>query len=494
MTTYEDVVNLALRRSLFFPTSEIYANTPAGFWDFGPYGASIHRKVGEVWRRHLVQGEGMLEISGSVAMPADVFKASGHLDKFNDPVTSCQKCGTLQRADKLLSEATGKDYKEAQSDAELTKALREHRIKCPACKGELSDVRRSSLMVRAEVGIATKGAMYLRPETCQTLFVDFARMAKTMRLKLPQGLAQDGLAFRNEISPRQTLMRQISFYQMEAEVFFDPAAIDDVERFDEVADYPVMIQRVGQDKAAPHKAKDLVEKKIVSGKVIAYYLSRTQQLFELYGIPREKMRFRELDDEERAFYAKEAWDFEVLTSLGWLELVANNYRTDYDLKKHSDGSKQDLSYVSPEGKKVLPHVWEISIGHDRAFYAALEFAYRSDDKRMWLALPARIAPILAGVYPLLANKPELVAKAKEVYETLREDFEVFYDQSGTVGKRYARMDEVGVPYGITIDFDGLNDGTVTIRDRDSTEQRRVKIAELAPMLKKLLKGVPFQSA
>ena len=490
MATYEEVVNLAVRRSLFYPASEIYANAPAGMYDYGPYGSAIRRKIVETWRKHLVQKEDFLEIDGALIMPEDVFKASGHLTNFNDPVTQCKKCNVIHRADKLLEEKTKEQSREAMPVAELTAALRKHKLTCPNCKGELSDVRQFNMMVKADVGVSAKASCYLRPETCQSIFADWARMVKTMRVKLPKGVSQCGKVFRNEISPRQTLLRQVEFSQIESEVFFDPSKIDEIARWDEVKNYKIHVQLANKTTVEPITAEKLASAKIVSGKLIAYYLARTQQLFERFGIPASKMRFRQLDDTERAFYAKEGWDFEVQTSLGWVELAANNYRTDYDLKGHQEGSKKDLSFVMEDGRRFIPHIWEISIGLDRTFYAALELAYHDDkDKeRTWLSLAPALAPLHAGVFPLLSNKPELVKKAEEVYESLRESFEVTYDQSGSIGKRYARLDEIGVPFCITIDFDSLTNNDVTLRERDTGAQKRVKISELNNVLAQSLYG------
>lgn len=494
MTKYDDVVNLALRRSLFFPASEIYANAPAGFYDYGPYGAAIRRKIIDVWRKELVQKTGMIEIFGSQIMPSDVFKSSGHLEAFNDPVTQCVKCNTIHRADSLLEEKTGEKFPEALPDEEFTKEIRTHKLKCPKCKGGLGDVRRFNMMVKTEVGIGARAGTYLRPETCQNIFCDFARMVKTMRLKLPKGIAQVGKAFRNEISPRQTLLRQVEFSQMEAEVFFDPDKIDEIDGFGEVKDYELSILRKGKKNPELLAAKDLVSKKVVSGKLIAYYLARAQLFFEKLGLPVSKMRFREVGEDERPFYAKETWDFEVQTSVGWLELVANNYRTDYDLRSHSKGSGEDLRYTTSEGKKIIPHVWEISIGLDRTFYAVLENAYKEEtkkgEKRVLLSLQPKIAPVLVAVFPLLSNKPELVKKAKEVYNQLRDcGYECVFDSSGSIGKRYARVDEVGCPWAVTIDFDSLKNDDVTIRDRDSTAQKRIRINQLSQALYELCAGL-----
>ncbi len=487
MSKYKDVVDLALRRSLFFPSCEVYADHPAGFFDFGPFGLAIKRKIVDAWRRWFVRKERFLEIDGSVVMPADVFKASGHLTGFYDPITVCKKCGAVFRADKLLSEKAGKEFKEAQAPEVLTAAIKKFKVVCPKCKGSLSDVEKSSLMVKAFIGAGSKKEVYLRPETCQSIFLDFARLFKTMRVKLPQGVAQFGLAFRNEISPRQTLLRSIEFSQLECEVFFNPDKIDEIGGWDAVKDYKVVVQRVNDSSPSLVLVKDLVDKKIVSGRLIAYYLARVQQFFESIGLPVESMRFRELGDDERAFYAKEAFDFEVLTSVGWLELGANNYRTDHDLKNHMKLSKQDFSVVDEQsGKKFVPHVWEISLGANRIFYAVLEHAFKKEKDRVFLSLVPSLAPLDAGVFPLLKNKPELVKLAKEVYSDLIKYFDVFYDESGSVGKRYARLDEVGVPFCITVDFDSLKNKDVTVRERDSTKQKRVKIKDLCCTLGRLI--------
>lgn len=488
--SYEDIVNIALRRGLFFPASEIYQSSPAGFYDFGPYGAAIKRHIIDEWRHTLLQPEGFLEIDGAITMPDDVFKASGHLDSFNDPMTQCAKCNTIHRADKLLEEK-GLTFKEATPIGELTKALKDNNIACPKCKGTLSDVRQFNLMVKADIGVGSKTTCYLRPESCQSIFTSWDRLKNTMRIKLPQGVSQVGKAFRNEISPRQTLLRQVEFTQMETEVFFDPNEINTIEGWDDVKSYNVCVLRVGKDKIETISAEQLAKDNIVSGKLVAYYLARTQQLFERYGIPLENMRFREVDDDERAFYAKEGWDFEVNTSLGWIEIIANNYRTDYDLKQHMKISEQDLHYVKPNGTKLIPHVWEISIGTDRAFYAILDNTYRSESNRTWFSLPPKLAPLHVGVFPLLKNKPELVKKAKEIHNELRGCYRAFYDETGSVGKRYARLDEIGVPWCITIDFDSLKQNDVTIRDRDTAEQKRIKIKDLRDTLYKLLTGTSF---
>jgi glycyl-tRNA synthetase len=492
MAHYDQIVNWALRRGIFFPGSEIYANAPAGFYDFGPYGATIRRKIIDAWRKELVTKTGMLEIYGAQIMPADVFKASGHLASFNDPVAQCAKCNTIHRADKLLEDATKEHYPEAMGNEQFDTEIAKHKLACPKCKGALGKVKRFNMMVKTDVGVSTKAETYLRPETCQTIFCDWQRLMKTMRIRLPQGVAQVGRSFRNEISPRQSLLRQVEFSQMEAEVFFDPATVNEVDGFDEIKDHPIMIQQIGKDRAEPILARSLVDKGVVSGKLIAYYLAHTQRFFEHVGIPREKMRFREVGADERPFYSRETWDFEVETSLGWVELVANNNRSDYDLKGHMAGSKQSLEYVFPDGKKIIPHVWEISIGLDRTFYAVLEHAYREEEKngekRVVLGIRPSLAPLTVAVFPLLSNKDELKKKAGEVYAALK-CYDAFYDESGSIGKRYARMDEIGCPWCVTVDFDSLQNEDATLRERDSGAQKRVKIKDLRQTLYELYTGM-----
>lgn len=493
MSKYEDIVNLALRRSIFFPASEIYPSAPAGMFDYGHYGASIKRKIVDLWRKELVQKENFFEIDGAQIMPADVFQSSGHLKSFADPVIQCLKCNSIFRADKLINAVTNKELPEAMSNEEYNAEIEANNIRCTKCKGQLDKTARFSLMVKALVGFKSKTDCYLRPESCQSIFVDFARMNKTMRVKLPAGISQHGRVFRNEISPRQTLLRAVEFSQMETEIFFDPDKINELENFDDVADYEVSILRQGKHGIELISAGDLVKQKIVSGKLVAYYLARVQQLYEKYGIPVEAMRFREVSRNDRAFYSKETWDFEVKTSIGWLEIIANNYRTDYDLKGHMAGSKQDMQYVYPDGRKIVPHVFEISIGVDRTVYAVLEHAYREEkkkgEKRILLSLPSCLAPVNAAVFPLLSNRPELVEKAKKVYDSLNRCYEVFFDVVGSIGKRYARMDEIGCPFCITVDFDSLENNDVTVRERDSTEQRRIPIKDLQNVLFMLVTGL-----
>lgn len=484
----EDAMNLALRKSMFFPAAEIYSSAPSGFYDFGPIGEKIRKKVIAEWRRLLVENEGMLEIYGAQILPEEVFRASGHLDNFNDPIVQCSKCHSIHRADKLIEDKTGQAFPEATGEKQIQAEMQKHAIACPKCKGKLSEVKRFNMMMKVDVGATGSQACYLRPETCQSIFLDFSRLYKTMRVSLPIGIAQAGSSFRNEIAPRNALLRVREIGQMEIEVFFDPDKINEVPSFGEVENYKVRILGLGKKEAEEISAKELADKKIVSGKLVAYYLARVQQWGESLGFPVKKMRFRELEKEARAFYSKETWDFEVLTEQGWVELAANNYRTDYDLAGHAKQSKQDLA-VNENGKKILPHVYEISIGTDRSLYASIDNALRTEEKkgekRVLLSLPLRLGPYLVAVFPLM-NKEGIGEKAKAFYEELLSfGIEAVYDASASIGRRYARVDEIGVPFALTFDYDTLGDGTVTIRERDSTKQKRVKLQGLPERLWKL---------
>ncbi len=487
----EEIINLALRRGLFYPAAEIYPNSPSGFWDFGPDGETIRRKVIDFWRNELVEKEHFVEIYGSQILPEPVFKASRHLESFNDPIVQCRKCKSLHRADELIQAKVKGIVPESLATTELDKLIGKHKVACPKCKSTSFDkVRKFNMMMKVDIGATGQQPCYLRPETCQSIFLDFQRIYKLSRQNLPLGVAQAGAAFRNEISPRNTLLRERELGQMEVEIFFNPKKINEVEKWKEVENYKLNLMQLGKE-ITPVSCSDAVNKKIVSGKLIAYYLARVQQLYEKYGIEVEKMRYRELDNDERAFYAAETWDFEVQTDLGWIELIALNYRTDFDLKGHAEESKKDLS-VSEDGEKFIPHVFEISAGIDRTFYVLLDLAFRKEkrgpEERIYLDLNPRIAPYLVGVFPLV-KKDGLAEKAEEVFQLLNEyKLDAFYDEKGSIGKRYARVDEIGIPYAITVDYDTLKDSTVTLRERNSMKQKRVKIPLLPDILWKLELG------
>jgi len=488
----DDTINLASRRALFYPAAEIYASAPSGFWDFGPDGETLRRKIIDFWRRELVEREGFVEIYGCQILPEDVFKASGHLENFNDPIVQCGKCHALHRADKIIEEKTNDIVPESLSDAEMDALIAKHKVVCPKCKGSLKEVRRFNMMMKVDIGATGNQPCYLRPETCQSIFLDFPRVYKTMRKTLPLGIAQAGASFRNEIAPRNTLLRERELGQMEIEVFFNPKKINEMEKFSEVGNYKINLLLVkNSGKTTPMTCKEAVEKQVVSGQLIAYYIARVQQAYNKLGIPVEKIRFRELGKDARAFYAKETWDFEVETDLGWIEIMACNYRTDYDLKRHGAVSKQDLS-VNEDGEKFIPHVFELSAGIDRTFYVTVDLAFRKEkrgtEERIFLDLNPKIAPYFVGIFPLVKKDGLYELAEKITNELIDYEFDVFFDEKGSIGKRYARTDEIGVPFGITIDYQTKEDKTVTLRERNSMEQRRVKVVQLPELLWKLKVG------
>ena len=484
--SYDEVMKLALERGFYFPSCEIYADAPAGFWEYGPTGVAMKNKFIELWRRELVRRDGMMEIDGCQIMSKSVFVASGHIGNFTDPIVKCTKCGSTFRADRFITEKTGETVPERLSNDDINAIIAKHNLRCPNCKGEFGSVSRFNMMFRVGIGPAAEEA-YLRPETCQTIFVDFARVFKTMRGRLPLGIAQIGKSFRNEIAPRQSLLRLREFYQAEIEVFCNPARLDDMPRFEEVKDTILRIQ--DGPNLVEVTAEQSIQRGLVPNKLIAYYLALLVLFYEKTGIDVKQSRFRKLSDEEKAFYATTAFDFEVETSIGWLELVACNYRSDYDLKGHSATSKQNLEVVDPaDQKKVLPHVFELSMGIDRSIYTILEHCYYEDDQhddRIVLKLKPYLAPVLLGVLPLM-TKDGLGEKARKIHADLKLEYDTFYDESGSIGRRYRRLEEVGAPFALTIDQTTMQDDTVTVRHRDTMEQERVAASELRGYFQKIL--------
>jgi len=480
----DDVMNLAMKRGFFFQSCEIYADAPSGFFDYGPNGTALKNRIIANWRKMLKSMNGM-EIDGSQIMSKSVFLASGHLTSFTDPLVKCGKCGSIYRADKLIEEKTGKATPEKLDSEKYDELIEKNKIACSKCKGKLGKTGRWNMMFKTGIGPEEKEA-YLRPETCQSIFIDFPRMFQTMRMKFPQAVGQLGKSFRNEISPRQGLLRMREFTQAEIEVFFNPKKTD-VENLQQVKKKELMLMIDGKIKKI--SAEEALKKKIISSELIAFYLANIQNFFEALGIPKEKIRLRKLGDDEKAFYAKEAWDLEIETSIGWIELVACNNRGDYDLSNHAKQSRKNME-VMDENEKFLPNIFELSMGIDRAVYVLLDLALEKekvkDEERIVLKLKQDIAPTQVAVFPLV-NKDGLPEIAKKVYTQLSENFDTSYDCSGSIGKMYRRHDEIGTPFCITIDHQTKEDKTVTVRDRDTMKQKRVKIDKLNEELKKGLK-------
>lgn len=472
---YETVMKLALERGFYFPSCAIYGDAQAGFWEYGPSGVSLKNKFLELWRRELVRRDAMLEIDGSQIMSKSVFEASGHLGNFADPIIKCTKCSSTFRADKTIADITNIVISESEDLEKFDDAISQNNIKCPKCKGEFEKTKNFNMMFK--VGIGPEGEeAYLRPETCQSIFVDFPRLFKIMRGKLPLGVAQVGKSFRNEIAPRQSLLRLREFYQAEIEVFCNPTKLDIVEKFSEIQDTIINVQTDAD--AVSMTCKKAVESGIVPNKFVAYYLGILVEFYEKTGIDIQKSRFRKLGNKEKAFYAEVAFDFEVETTIGWLELVACNYRSDYDLSSHAKKSKEKFEIMDND-EKVLPHVFEISMGVDRSLYTILEHSLKEDKEheRTVLSLRPYLSPIHVGILSLV-KKDGLKEKTDEIYLQIKRKCDAFLDHSGAIGRRYRRLDEVGSPFAITVDHQTLEDDTVTIRMRDSMEQKRIKISEL----------------
>ena len=478
---FDKITELAIRRGFFFPAAEIYPDAPGGFWDYGPLGSTLKRRIIDVWREMIVKRDGMLEIDGAQILPESVFEASGHLRSFADPLTECMRCKKIFRADRLIQDKTGRLVPEALSALELDNLIQAHSVTCPECGGVLANVKKFNMMFQFAAGPKKNIKIALRPETCQSIFLDFPRLYRTMRAKLPIGIAQVGKSFRNEISPRQGLVRLRELIQAEVEVFFNPKKVEDFEKFDGVADKKLIFLLLGASDMQTLTAREAVDKKIVQNRLVAYYLVLLAEFYEKLGISPENIRFRELPSEEKPFYAESAWDLEIKTSFGWLETVANHYRTDYDLTVHSDGSRTDLS-VLDGNEKVLPWIWEDSMGIDRTLLVALDAAYTKEGKRAFLRLPNYLAPIQVAVFSLV-DRDGLTEKARQMHSVLRSQFDAVFDEKDSIGRRYYRMDEIGVPFAVTIDYDTLKDDTVTIRERDSKKQIRIRIDEIEDWLK-----------
>ena len=478
---YEAVMKLALERGFYFPSCEVYADAQAGFWEYGPSGVSLKNKFLELWRRELIRRDGMLEIDGSQIMSRSVFEASGHLGNFADPIIKCKKCGATFRADKTIADIIQIEIPESADLEEFDKAILENKIQCPKCKGDFENAKKFNMMFKVGIGPENTEA-YLRPETCQSIFVDFPRLYKTMRGKLPLGIAQVGKSFRNEIAPRQSLLRLREFYQAEIEVFGNPNKLKNLDKFSEIQNTILRIQT--EDQPISMTCKESVESGTIPNEFVAYYLGILTEFYEKTGIDMSKSRFRKLGNKEKAFYAEVAFDFEVETTIGWLELVACNYRSDYDLSSHATKSKEKFEVMDGD-QKVLPHVFEISMGIDRSLYTILEHSLKEDKEyeRTILSIKPYLSPIHVGVLSLV-KKDGLKEKTDEIYLNIKRKYDAFLDHSGAIGRRYRRLDEVGSPFAITIDHQTLDDETVTLRQRDSMEQNRIKVSELDSILNK----------
>ena len=601
MDTYEKVFELAKRRGFLWNSFELYGGS-RGFYDYGPLGSTLKRRIEQTWREFYVIQEGFMEIECPTIGIEDVFIASGHVGGFSDPLCECMNCKEAFRADHLVQnvmEAAG-----TLSAEELTKVIKENDIRCPECGGEFGDAYEFNLMFKTTIGPGTGRQGYLRPETAQGMFVDFQRLSRFYRDKLPFGAVQIGKSYRNEIAPRQGVIRLREFTQAECEIFVDPRNKKH-PNFERFADRElVLYSQKAQEEGESFRmtVREAVKTGVIAHEVLGYNIALTNEFLTKVGIDPAKLRFRQHLKDEMAHYAIDCWDAEIETDrFGWVEIVGIADRTDYDLKAHAKVSKTELyvyvEYDEPKmvtrfvvkpnmgklgplfkgkakavadalkqlseeelskdeikitvdgeeftvgsdavdfaeetvkvsGENVIPHVIEPSYGIDRIFYGIMEHAYDEEnvaqkvaesglkgteeaekeseagkvegeaegeeEARLVMHFSSAVAPVQVAVLPLLTRK-ELADPAKDIIVKLREKtLLVNYDDSGTIGRRYRRNDEIGTPYCVTVDYDTLKDGTVTIRDRDSMRQIRAPIQGIENALYELIyRGRAFESA
>ena len=461
-TPMDVIVSLSKRRGFIFQSSEIYGGT-GSCWDYGPLGVELRNNIKRVWWRDFVQQRAdMVGLDASILMHPTVWKASGHVDNFTDPMVDCRECKRRFRADHVdelpwthFCEAT-KGNKFQIPAGEACRHCSQRRTLCPECgKGQLTAPRQFNLMFKTFMGPVEEDASvtYLRPETAQGIFVNFDNVLQATRRKLPFGIAQIGKAFRNEITPGNFIFRSREFEQMEIEFFVPPAE-------------------------AP--------------KWHQHWMDARMSWYQELGIRTDFLRLREHGSDELSHYSAGTSDIEYLFPMGWSELEGIANRTDYDLRKHSEYSGEDLSYFDPQTEeRYVPYVIEPSAGADRATLAFMVDAYEEEEvagrKRTVLRLHPRLAPVKVAVLPLSRNA-DLSPKARDLAATLRQSWNVDFDDAGAIGRRYRRQDEIGTPYCVTVDFDSLDDHAVTVRDRDTMAQERVPIAELEGYLASRLIG------
>ncbi|MBI2078095.1 MAG: glycine--tRNA ligase [Euryarchaeota archaeon] len=560
---YERIFELAKRRGFLYPSFEPYGGA-AGFYDYGPLGAQLKAGIENLFRRIFVVEEGCAEISCPAVTVEEVFVASGHVAKFDDPVVRCQNCRSPFRADHLIEEAGYKGNAALLKNEEIDALAKKLGVKCKNCGGPFGAAYRQNLMFKTEIGPGSGKVGYLRPETAQGIFVDYPYLYRYFREQLPFGVCQIGRAYRNEISPRQGVLRLREFNQMEVEVFIDPQKLTHA-KFARVQGTRLRFLPKASKEIVEMTIGDAVAKGVVANEALAYYLVLVDRLLTQAGIDPKRLRFRQHEDDEKAHYARDTWDAEFQSErFGWVECVGIADRSAYDLTQHAKLSGTPMRavrrYETPQkrevvqvrsvpaklgplfkkeagavtaallalpadraeaaaaakevevivdGRKVtvpraaydvvretvtvagddyVPNVIEPSFGVDRILYAVLEHSYVETTKEgeayTVLRLPLAMAPMQVGVFPLMP-KDGLDAVALDLLHKLQAaGLRALYDESGAIGRRYARMDEVGTPYCVTVDYDSLKDQSATVRERDSTKQERVRFTDLVDHLRR----------
>ncbi len=498
----DKITSFCKRTGIIFPNSEIYSGL-SGFWDYGPVGVQMKRNMTDLWWKEFVENrEDVIGIDGSIITNPDVWKASGHLESFSDPLMDCKKCKKRFRADHLIEDELDVST-EGKSVDKLNELISNEGLKCPRCGGNFTDVKDFNLMFETNIGPvkSDNSKAYLRPETAQLIFTNFKLAMETSRQKLPFGIAQMGKAFRNEVSPRNFVFRTREFGQMEIEYFTHPDKRDNCPYMtDDIREYEVNILTAEDQKEDKEHKKITIGQAIDSGFMetewLAYWLYQHYRWFVDLGVDENNLRLREHREDEMAHYARSCFDIDYRFPFGWKEVYGNADRGDFDLRRHIESSGEKLGVYDQEmEERIVPHVVsEPSQGIERSLLVFIMDSYTEEENRTYLKLHPKIAPVKCRIFPLM-TKDGLDTKAREIFERLKEDIHVEYEDRGSIGKRYARADEIGVPYCITVDYDTLEDDTVTIRDRDSTDQIRVCIDDLNEVLVELIEGqVEFSEA
>jgi glycyl-tRNA synthetase len=482
--------SLVIRRGFVWgPSPEIYGGL-AGFYSYGPAGMALKNNILNLFRTEL-RAYGFGEVECPTIMPEIVWEASGHLERFIDPVIRCKGCDTLYRADKFLQEHIPDIMLDGISFEKMEILLKKNNLKCPKCDTPFDKIETYNLMLETKVGNDVK--VYLRPETATTTYLLFNRLDQDARRQYPIKVFQYGKAYRNEISPRQQVLRMRAFDQFELQLFIGKEQEMDFIEFKEIKDYIVPLldwksQQKNQTKPNNISLNDAIKNKILKKEAFAYCIYLGHYLTQKLGYPNDIIRLRQHSPDEMAHYADDAWDLEIKTKqFGWVEICGIHDRTNYDLMRHSKFSNQNFEIPMGDDPKVkeVPQILEIAFGPDRIIYTLLEGCFEVEDKRIILKLLPELAPNTVAVFPLVRNKEEIMKLSKKVYKNLIEHRIIsFFDSSGSIGKRYRRQDELGTPYCITIDYESLKDNAVTIRERDTMEQKRVPISELANIIQK----------
>lgn len=489
----DKVMDVAKRRGFIWgPSPNIYHGGVSGFYDWGPLGKLLKNKVESIIRKGF-SSMSFWEVESPTIMPRIVWEASGHYEGFIDPITRCSKCNSIFRVDHLIKEKHPNEKIDGLNHEELNKIIDKKKIKCQKCNSELGPVESYNLMMKTNIGVDQEA--YLRPETATTTYLLFPEYYRFFRTKMPFGVFQIGKAYRNEISPRQGVFRTREFTQAEGQLFILKDQENKFDKFKDIKDIKVpLLPHEYQNKKNPSTKvmtlSEAIKKKHIKKQAYAWCIYVAYNIIRNLGFDEKDIRIRQHHPNEMAHYADDAWDIELKTKrFGWFEICGIHDRTDYDLKRHASFSKTKMQV----GKET-PHILEIAFGIERPTYALLEYSFREDKVRSWLHFPLGIAPIDVAIFPLV-RKDNLPEKAKEIFNELEKEFACIYDETGSIGRMYRRMDEVGTTLCITVDHQSLEDDTITIREISSMRQIRVKSSDVPLIVKQILnKEIQFENA